>query len=153
MAERERVTCFMFVIGPVSRQGLHQLTHTSKNPSPSSLHATRQDLHKRPPPPGPCGPQRAENETGPAAPAAVSSHNQSRSSQTPGIIRGLATSYRTRTRMHQPPSPLCCQALRSVLRLLRDRRHPPSPRRCLQPVKIFTNTRRRPLYLSGSCGP
>ena len=61
MAERERVTCFMFVIGPVSRQGLHQLTQTSKKPSPSSLHATSQDLHKRPPPPGPCGPQRAEN--------------------------------------------------------------------------------------------
>ena len=81
----------MLVIGSVSQQGLHLLTQTSKKPSPSSLHATSQDLHKRPPPPGPCGPQRAENETGPAAPAAVSSHNQSRTSQTQWGLLGLAT--------------------------------------------------------------
>ena len=81
------------------------------------------------------------------------SRNQSRTSQTSCIIQWLAAHNKLRTRMHHQQSRLTCQALRPVLRLLRDRRHPPSTRRCLQPVKIFTNARRHALFLSGSCGP
>ena len=81
------------------------------------------------------------------------SRNQSRTSQTSCIIQWLAAHNKLRTRMHHQQSRLTCQALRPVLRLLRDRRYPPSRRRGPQPIKNFTNARRHPLHPSGSCGP